>query len=103
MPRFKCSICGKTFDMGATIRPQGGKQIVYCPDCNEQYMDLEEELEELVIIAQLEGRTKEIPKIIDEFIEKNKGKLEKLRIKPRTFKLSYLRRLITPIELRRTV
>ena len=75
-------------------------QIVYCPDCNEQYEELSEELEELILQAQLEGRVKDVPKIIDEFIERNKEKLEKLKIKPRTFKLSHLRRVVHPPERR---
>jgi len=68
---FKCSVCGKEFESGATIR---GTRV-FCPECEDEYTDLLNE----VVFNSLKKPGQEIEEI-DTLVDNNKAKFDKFKI-----------------------
>ncbi len=117
---YKCTACGKEFERGARII---GRNI-YCPDCSEEIESIEREFEVAymeaklfksvddkyierlkdalsrndlteakVVVQEIEGALKAKPDIND-YIAKNKSRIEKLKLPESWFKHRILRRCI---------
>jgi len=83
---WKCSVCGKEFNTGATII----RNKILCPDCGEEF----DELIESYIAEYLEAKIHGKPvKTVDEHLKANADKLKKFGIRPTFVKTLILGRI----------
>jgi len=90
---MKCTACGKVFDRGATIVGSN----IYCPECGELFDELIDGYEVLYHEAKLMGKPIQD---IDEYLEKHKDLINKLKLKPNKVKLLILRRISSSVRMK---
>jgi len=83
---YKCIVCGKEFETGASIE-RGNK--VYCLDCIGKRDEIIDEFEAAFAEAKLYG--KPLPSL-DEHLSKHEATIEALKLDPKWLKVLILRR-----------
>ena len=85
---YKCVVCGKEFESGAVIIPPN----VYCQECGEKIDEILDEYEIAYWEAKLKGAA--VPDL-ERHIKAHEQEIAKLKLPPRWFKITILRRLMT--------